>query len=119
MNPLISSPTLSGRRPHSVRLTYFNQISSYWSIRVGAGYSYEKYNESDYRNRFEGNIGIIKGHRESKMKVFLTILLAVSLSGAPLQGTTRTDTSGADSVRTPDAELTAPVLSSFPIGADG
>ena len=45
----------------SVRLTYFNQITSYWSVRVGAGYSYEKYNESDYRNRFEGNIGIIRG----------------------------------------------------------
>jgi len=46
--------------------------------------------------------------------VFLTILLAVSLYGAPVQGTTRTDTSGAGSARTPEAELSAPVLSSFP-----
>lgn len=45
----------------SARLTYFNQINSYWSVRIGAGYSYEKYNDSDYRNRFEGNIGIIRG----------------------------------------------------------
>jgi YaiO family outer membrane protein len=45
----------------SARLTYFNQLSSYWSVRIGAGYSYEKYNDSDYRNRFEGNIGIIRG----------------------------------------------------------
>ncbi len=52
---------LERQKATSVRLTYFNQISSYWSIRVGAGYSYEKYNESDYRNRFEGNIGIIRG----------------------------------------------------------
>lgn len=45
----------------SIRLTYFNQISSYWSFRVGAGYSYEKYNETGYRNRVEGNIGLIRG----------------------------------------------------------
>jgi YaiO family outer membrane protein len=45
----------------SVRLSYFNQISSYWSFRVGAGYSYEKYNETSYRNRFEGNVGLIRG----------------------------------------------------------
>jgi YaiO family outer membrane protein len=45
----------------SARLSYFNQISSYWSFRVGAGYSYEKYNETSYRNRFEGNVGLIRG----------------------------------------------------------
>ena len=45
----------------SIRLTYFRQISSYWSFKVGAGYSYEKYNETGYRSRFEGNIGVIRG----------------------------------------------------------
>jgi YaiO family outer membrane protein len=45
----------------SVRLTYFNQINSYWSFRAGAGYSYEKYDEDSYRNRFEGNITLIRG----------------------------------------------------------
>ena len=48
------------------------------------------------------------------MKVFLTILLAVSLSGSPLQGTNRPDTSAADPTDTPDAEVTALHLSSFP-----
>lgn len=48
------------------------------------------------------------------MKVFLTILIAVSLSWAPLEGTTRTDTSGSASVNTPDTEVTALQLSSFP-----
>jgi hypothetical protein len=45
----------------SVRLSYFNQINSYWSFRVGAGYSYEKYAEEGYRNRFEGNLTLIRG----------------------------------------------------------
>jgi YaiO family outer membrane protein len=52
---------LERQKAASVRLTYFNQINSYWSVRIGAGYSYEKYNESDFRNRFEGNIGVIRG----------------------------------------------------------
>ena len=52
---------LERQQAASVRLTYFNQINSYWSIRLGAGYSYEKYTESDYRSRFEGNVGVIRG----------------------------------------------------------
>jgi hypothetical protein len=52
---------LERQKAASVRLTYFNQINSYWSVRIGAGYSYEKYNETDFRNRFEGNIGVIRG----------------------------------------------------------
>jgi len=45
----------------SARLTYLNQINSYWSFRLGAGYSREKYSETGSRNRFEGNIGLIRG----------------------------------------------------------
>jgi len=52
---------LERQQAASVRLTYFNQINSYWSVRLGAGYSYEKYTESDYRSRFEGNVGVIRG----------------------------------------------------------
>jgi YaiO family outer membrane protein len=52
---------LERQRAASVRLSYFNQITSHWSVRVGAGYSYEKYDEYNYRNRFEGNISLIRG----------------------------------------------------------
>ncbi|HPE21433.1 MAG: YaiO family outer membrane beta-barrel protein [Bacteroidales bacterium] len=52
---------LERQKASSARLTYFNQINSRWSFRIGAGYSYEKYNPSSYRNRFEGNIGLIMG----------------------------------------------------------
>lgn len=52
---------LERQKATSIRLTYFNQITSYWSFRVGAGYSREKYSETGFRNRFEGNIGIIRG----------------------------------------------------------
>lgn len=45
----------------SARLSWFNQINSYWSFRIGAGYSYEKYAADSYRNRFEGNIALIRG----------------------------------------------------------
>ncbi|MDZ7634682.1 MAG: SPOR domain-containing protein [Bacteroidales bacterium] len=48
------------------------------------------------------------------MKMFLTILLAVSLYGSPLLGTAPTDTSGAIPERTPEAELSVPLISSFP-----
>jgi YaiO family outer membrane protein len=52
---------LERQKAASFRLTYFNQINSYWSVRLGAGYSYENYAASDYRSRFEGNIAIIRG----------------------------------------------------------
>ncbi|MFZ2287953.1 MAG: YaiO family outer membrane beta-barrel protein [Bacteroidales bacterium] len=52
---------LERQRAASARLTYFNQINSFWSVRIGAGYSWEKYSASDYRSRFEGNIGVIRG----------------------------------------------------------
>lgn len=52
---------LERQKASSVRLTWFNQVSSWWSFRIGAGYSYEKYSATSYRNRFEGNIGIIRG----------------------------------------------------------
>lgn len=52
---------LERQKATSIRLTYFNQLNSYWSVRIGAGYSYEKYSDTGYRNRFEGNIGLIRG----------------------------------------------------------
>lgn len=52
---------LERQKATSVRLTWFNQINSWWSLRLGAGYSYEKFNATSYRNRFEGSIGIIRG----------------------------------------------------------
>lgn len=52
---------LERQKASSVRLTWFNQINSWWSLRLGAGYSYEKYAASSYRNRFEGSIGLIRG----------------------------------------------------------
>ena len=52
---------LERQKASSVRLTYFNQINSFWSMRIGAGYSREKYDASGYRNRFEGNVGLIRG----------------------------------------------------------
>ncbi len=52
---------LERQKAASIRLTYFNQINSFWSVRVGAGFSYENYAASDYRSRFEGNVSIIRG----------------------------------------------------------
>ncbi len=52
---------LERQKASSVRLTYFNQINSSWSVRIGAGYSREKYDATGYRNRFEGNVGLIRG----------------------------------------------------------
>jgi YaiO family outer membrane protein len=52
---------LDRQKASSVRLTWFSQINSRWSVRIGAGYSYEKYSITSYRNRFEGNVGIIRG----------------------------------------------------------
>lgn len=52
---------LERQKASSVRLTWFNQVSPMWSFRIGAGYSYEKYNSTSYRNRFEGNIGLTRG----------------------------------------------------------
>ncbi|MCU0457984.1 MAG: YaiO family outer membrane beta-barrel protein [Bacteroidales bacterium] len=52
---------LERQKASSARLTWFNQINTWWSVRIGAGYSYEKYNATSSRNRFEGNVGIIRG----------------------------------------------------------
>ena len=52
---------LERQKATSARVTYFNQINSHWSIRAGVGYSREKYSETGYRNRFEGNVSVIRG----------------------------------------------------------
>lgn len=52
---------LERQKASSVRLTWFDQINSRWSYRIGAGWSYEKLPGIAYRNRFEGNIGVIMG----------------------------------------------------------
>jgi len=52
---------LERQKATSVRLTWFNQLNPWWSFRIGAGYSYEKYSATSYRNRLEGNIGLIRG----------------------------------------------------------
>ena len=52
---------LERQKASSVRFTWFNQVNSWWSFRIGAGYSYEKYSASSYRNRFEGSAGLIRG----------------------------------------------------------
>ncbi len=52
---------LERQKASSVRLTWFDQISPRWSYRIGAGWSYEKLYGIAYRNRFEGNIGVIMG----------------------------------------------------------
>jgi len=57
---------LERQKASSVRLTWFNQINSWWSFRIGAGYSYEKYNPTSNRNRFEANIGMIRGIGKAK-----------------------------------------------------
>ena len=57
---------LERQKASSVRLTWFNQINQWWSFRIGAGYSYEKYSATSNRNRFEGNIGIIRGIGRAK-----------------------------------------------------
>lgn len=45
----------------SIRLSYFNQVTSLWAFRLGAGYSYEQYDETSYRNRYEGVASLIRG----------------------------------------------------------
>lgn len=52
---------LERQKASSARLTWFDQISPRWSYRIGAGWSYEKLYGIAYRNRFEGNIGVIMG----------------------------------------------------------
>jgi YaiO family outer membrane protein len=52
---------LERQKATSARLTWFDQISPRWSYRVGAGWSYEKLSGIAYRNRFEGNVGLIMG----------------------------------------------------------
>lgn len=52
---------LERQKASSVRITWFNQINPWWSFRIGAGYSYEKYSATSNRNRFEGSIGLIRG----------------------------------------------------------
>lgn len=64
--PLDIMTDLERQSATSVRLSYFNQITSLWAFRVGAGYSYEKYNETSYRNRFEGQASIIRGIGKTK-----------------------------------------------------
>lgn len=41
------------------RLVYYTFLSERLSFRAGIGYSYEEYQESVYRNRFDGSIGLI------------------------------------------------------------
>lgn len=43
----------------SARLTYNFAVNGKFTIRLGAGYSREEYEESVMRNRFEGNINLI------------------------------------------------------------
>lgn len=52
---------LERQKATSVRIAWFTQINSLWSLRLGAGYSYEKYDPAGWRSRFEGNIGLIRG----------------------------------------------------------
>jgi YaiO family outer membrane protein len=59
--PLDIMTDLDRQYATSARLSWFNQINSCWSVRVGAGYSYEKYADESYRNRFEGNMALIRG----------------------------------------------------------
>jgi YaiO family outer membrane protein len=44
---------------NSVRLTYYGRLAKRLFIRVGAGYSREEYEESVWRDRFEGNLNFI------------------------------------------------------------
>lgn len=52
---------LERQRATSIRIAWYKKVNSGWAFRVGCGYSYEKYNETDYRNRFEGSVNLIKG----------------------------------------------------------
>lgn len=64
--PLDIMTDLERQSATSVRLSYFSQFTSLWAFRVGAGYSYEKYDETNYRNRFEGGVSIIRGIGKTK-----------------------------------------------------
>ncbi|MBG0860730.1 MAG: YaiO family outer membrane beta-barrel protein [Bacteroidales bacterium] len=44
---------------HSLRLYYNTMLTGRLTMRIGAGYSREEYEEADWRNRFEGNIHFI------------------------------------------------------------
>lgn len=44
---------------HTLKITYFKAMNEIFSFRCGAGYSYEKYAESQFRNRFEGYLSLI------------------------------------------------------------
>lgn len=44
---------------NSVRLAYNVAINNRLTVRIGTGYSREEYWESEYRNRFEGNLNLI------------------------------------------------------------
>jgi len=44
---------------HSIRLLYNVMLTSRLTLRAGAGYSREEYEEATWRNRYEGNIGFI------------------------------------------------------------
>jgi YaiO family outer membrane protein len=44
---------------NSIRLSYNGSVTKKLSIRIGAGYSYEEFAESEWRNRFEGHINFI------------------------------------------------------------
>jgi YaiO family outer membrane protein len=57
---------LERQKATSARIGLFKQINRRWAFRLGAGYSYEKLDESLHRNRFEGNIGIIMGLEKSQ-----------------------------------------------------
>jgi YaiO family outer membrane protein len=59
--PIDIMTDLERQNATSIRLSYFNQLTSLWAFRVGAGYSYEKYDETGFRNRFEGGVSIIRG----------------------------------------------------------
>ena len=59
--PLDIMSDLDRQYATSARLLWFNQLNSFWSFRLGAGYSYEKYADEQYRNRFEGSLTLIRG----------------------------------------------------------
>lgn len=44
---------------NSIRLTYYGRMTTRLFLRIGAGYSREEFQESVFRDRFEGNINLI------------------------------------------------------------
>jgi YaiO family outer membrane protein len=57
--PFDVQPDINRLSANSLRLTWFCSLSSKLTMRIGAGYSREEYDEALWRNRFEGNIGFI------------------------------------------------------------